>query len=353
MPVTSGPVTLHMGPANLGAPDDLEAPIIDFINGATDELLVSVQELDHRPIADALIAARRRGVFVRMIMEQDYLRERKPPSTDSLGLQEVNRELLTRVLRAGVDAKADYNPDIFHQKFMIRDRTDILTGSTNFTTTGVTKNLNHVAVIADPIFAREYSREFRELRQGIFGKRSAPGKKPLEDHFVGDVRIKPLFAPDHMPEMEFIKQMIKTTQRIDFAVFTFAKSSGIDDALVNARAKGVTVSGVLDRRQANQKWASKKTLQDGDVTLHRNRTGTGVGKIHHKLMVLDNALTIIGSFNYTGPANLVNDENIVVLGDLDATDPAQIDAQTALADYARTEIERIITHLAEPIPVTP
>lgn len=350
MPVSSGPVTLHMGPSNVGAPDDLEAPIIDFIAAAQSELLVSVQELDHRPIAEALIAARRRGVFVRMIMEQDYLRETSPPQTDSLGTQEVNRELLTRVLRAGVDAKADYNPDIFHQKFIIRDRTAVLTGSTNFTTTGVTKNLNHLAIIDDVEVAKEYAREFRELRRGIFGKRSDMGKKPLEDHFNAGVRIKPLFAPDHMPEMEFLKQMLKAQSRVDFAVFTFAKSSGIDDSLVGAKARGLAVRGVLDRRQANQTWASKRTLQEGGITLHRNKTGTGVRKVHHKLMVLDDAVTIIGSFNYTGPANAVNDENIVVLGDLDTTDPAQLDAQRPIADYARAEIDRIIQHQSEPIP---
>ena len=352
MPITVGPITLYMGPDTVGGPDSLEAPIVDFIGAAQSELLVCVQELDHRPIADALIAASRRGVRVRAIMEQDYLREKNAPDPDSLGAQEVNRELLMRILRAGVDAKADYNPAIFHQKFMIRDRASVLTGSTNFTTTGVTKNLNHICVIHDVEVAREYGREFKQLRQGTFGARSLlMPRKPLEGHVVGGIRIKPLFAPDHMPEMEFIKQMIKAADRIDFAVFTFAQSSGIDDALVNARQKGLAVNGVLDRRQANQKWASKDTLTEGGVTLHQNRTGTGVRKIHHKLMVMDDGLTIVGSYNYTGPANLVNDENIIVLGDLDLPDGADRDAQLALGTYARTEIERIIQHQSEPIPV--
>ena len=352
MPVTVGPITLHMGPQEVGGPDSLEAAILDFIHAATAELLVSVQELDHRPIAEALIAATRRGVRVRAIMEQDYLREKNHPGDNSLGLQEMNRELLVEILRAGVDAKADYNPAIFHQKFMVRDRAAVLTGSTNFTTTGVTRNLNHVCVIVDPEVAREYGREFAQLREGVFGARSLVlPRKPLEGHIVGGIRIKPLFAPDHMPEMEFIKQMIKAASRIDFAVFTFAQSSGIDDALVNARQKGLAVNGVLDRKQANQAWASKDTLTDGGVTLRRNRNGTGVRKLHHKLMVIDDALTIVGSFNYTGPANLVNDENIIVLGDLDLPPGADRDAQMELGRYARAEIDRIIRDLSEPIPV--
>jgi phosphatidylserine/phosphatidylglycerophosphate/cardiolipin synthase-like enzyme len=73
--------------------------------------------------------------------------------------------------------------------------------------------------------------------------------------------------------------------------------------------------------------------------------GTGVRKIHHKLMVVDDRLLIVGRFNYTGPATTLNDENIVVIGDLEETDPAAQADQQQLAGFARTEIDRIITDL--------
>ena len=59
-------------------------------------------------------------------------------------------------------------------------------------------------------------------------------------------------------------------------------------------------------------------------------------------MVLDEEVVIAGSFNYTGPANRLNDENIIILGDLDTTSSTQRSAQKKIAQYARTEIERII-----------
>ena len=350
MPLTVGNITLFMGPHTLGGPDNLEDAIIDFINGAKDSLRISVQELDRRSIGEAIIAAKRRGVSVHMIMEQDYLKEKKEPKPGKAGPLDENRTLLMEILRVGVDAKADYNPKIFHQKFIVRDTASVLTGSTNFTTTGVTKNLNHVTIIHDVKVAKEYKKEFDELRKGIFGARSEiHGRKPLYGHYVSNVRMKPLFAPDHIPELEFLKQMNKARSRIDFAIFTFSQSSGIDDGLVNAQLLGVEVTGLLDRKAANQKWAAKPTLKNAGVTLHTNRTGTGVGKIHHKLMTIDDQLTIIGSFNYTGPANLTNDENIIVMGDLDETDATKRDAQGQLAQYARTEIERIVTDLSEPL----
>jgi phosphatidylserine/phosphatidylglycerophosphate/cardiolipin synthase-like enzyme len=73
-------------------------------------------------------------------------------------------------------------------------------------------------------------------------------------------------------------------------------------------------------------------------------------KLHHKLMVIDRAIVIAGSMNYTRPANLVNDENIFVLGspypDLPAREGGPVDVAgcAAIADYFRAEIDRIIDY---------
>src|SRR3546814_8362105 len=61
---------LHMGPASLGAPDDLEAAIVGFIDEAKETLDVAVQEIESRPIAEALVRARQRGVRIRLVLEQ-------------------------------------------------------------------------------------------------------------------------------------------------------------------------------------------------------------------------------------------------------------------------------------------
>lgn len=66
-------------------------------------------------------------------------------------------------------------------------------------------------------------------------------------------------------------------------------------------------------------------------------------------MVIDGRLIIAGSFNYTGPANKLNDENIIVLGDLDSTDPASIELEEGLAGYALAEIDRVIRCYGEEI----
>ena len=167
-----GKIEAYCGPTELGAPDDLQAVICNYIKKARHTLDVAVQEIDNEVIAQALLDASCKGIRVRVFIEQDYLVDNTPPkrsrSKSKAALQRFydkqwserklidrksNRDILAAMLRCGIDVKADLNPKIFHQKFIVRDyqngrslgsKAGVLTGSTNFTETGVHKNLNHV-----------------------------------------------------------------------------------------------------------------------------------------------------------------------------------------------------------------
>ena len=340
-----------------------------------------MQELDSRPITEAILAAARRPrvpvtargstVRVQVILEGDHLVEATPVPDPFVagGALEGNRELHAALLRAGVDVITDPNPKIFHQKFVVRDAgTDtaaVLTGSANFTRTDTGtnpphtnpagqpgqagNNLNHVLVLHGKAVTAQYLAEFERLRAGTFGDLHERVEARPREIRIGSVRVKPLFAPRHGPEMEIMKQMIKARERVDFAMFTFAQSSGIDDTMARLVGDGLAIRGVLDRAQGAQKWAATKPLAAAGVELHTNKAGTGVRKVHHKLMVIDDQLIIAGSFNYTGPATTLNDENIVVIGDLEEADPQALADQRRLAGFVRGEIDRTITDLARPI----
>ena len=347
MPKTIGNISLYMGPQELGGPDDLQQTIVNFIDRAEKRLYIAVQELDNRAIAEAIVRARQRKLLVKVVLEADYLRAKRAAAKPfrASGEHEINRELHDALLRANIKVNSDYNPSIFHQKFIIRDSTSVLTGSTNFTDTGTSENLNHLVIVHDKKLARIYTREFTEIQQGHFGKRNEGHDAVPPEIEVSGLRVKALFAPDHNPEMEVMKQIAKARERVDFAIFTFAASSGIDDQLVLARQAGINVRGALFRSQANQSWSAKDTLRNADVDLFvipRDNCDPPVNKLHHKLMVIDEQLVIAGSFNYTGPANRLNDENILILGDLDTQDAEAKQKQQELAGYALEEIDRII-----------
>ncbi|MBD3392999.1 MAG: phospholipase [Chitinivibrionales bacterium] len=355
MSLTLGRLEMHMGPRELGAPDDLEQVIRDFIAGARKELLIAVQELESIPIAEAVIAARARGVRVRLILEKNYLTLSRAPADPWTrgGENEENRRILAALLRARVDLMSDLNPETFHQKFMVRDadtsRAAVLTGSTNFTPTGTHTNLNHVVIMKSKRMAALFVEEFEEAWTGRMKVGTTPTTKRPREYDVSGVRVKALFAPDQSPEMEMMKQMLKAKNRVAFAIFTFSQSSGIDDACICLSRAGIAVEGVMDRMQGNQEWAATRPVANAGATLYWPKRESGVRKVHHKLMVIDNTVVVAGSFNFTEPANMLNDENILVIGRHEEDDPEAKKSQRQFARYAAKEIERMRVELCEKV----
>ena len=380
-----GKIEAYVGPKDLGAPDDLEKVIVDFIGGATESLDIAVQELDSMPIAQAILDARWRRVSIRIVVEQDYLREEKLPSkpkpvqgetaeealrhwqwTSSKSKLAPNRVIASALFQSGVDLKVDFNRKIFHQKFALRDcrphakggtkRTAaLLTGSANFTGTDTHANFNHIFVFHDRRICDEYNEQFEAIEDGDFGRHGLG--KVRNAHNIDGVPVKVLFAPDDVPEQEVIKQVLKAEREVKFAIFTFAGSSAIDDALLMAARAGCKITGALDPGQAAQSWAAPRGtpgaapswLNRKNISLYTPKRVPGFGKLHHKLMAVDRHTVVAGSFNYTAPANAYNDENLFVLGSpykgLPAKDggPVDMKACRAIVDYMRKEIDRIVS----------
>lgn len=380
-----GKIEAYCGPAELGAPDELERVVIEFIRGAKKTLDIAVQELDSEPIAQALLDAALRGIDIRMFLEQDYLRAAAPPKVSQQNGQTLrqaelaaqweerrrpaslrtNRDILAALLRCGVDIKADLNPQIFHQKFIVRDyrgdtslgKASLLTGSANFTTTDMHQNLNHMIVFHDYRIARAYAGEFAELMAGTFGALRLREEDLPRTINIKGVPVRVLFAPDDHPELEIVKQMLKARSRLDFAIFTFAVSSGIDDALQMLHLAGIDIQGVLDAGQGAQDWAASHWLHEAgiEVFVSDKDQSPGLRKLHHKLMVIDDDIVIAGSMNYTGPANDYNDENIFVLGnpyDLPRSEGGPVDHAEckAIATFFRNEIERVVAKSRRYVP---
>ena len=345
-----GNIELYMGPDKLGAPDNLEKVLIKFIGGARETLDIAVQELEFKPIAKAIIAAKQRGVRVRIVLEGEYLTLNKPMPDPWIakGKNEANRKIHNALLRARIETHTDFNPATFHQKFIIRDvegnKAALLTGSTNFTPTGTYKNFNHIVIIRSKRVARVYQGEFDEIHSGTFGVKNERHELAPRVYKVSKVPVKVLFAPDHTPELEIMKQMLKCKERVDFAIFTFAQSSGIDDTMVALQRSGINIRGVFDGLQGNQSWAATHLVHKAGCEVYLVPHHRGVNKLHHKLMVIDRQVVIAGSFNYTGPANALNDENIIVIGDLGLgeADAVVRERQEKIGDYALHEIDRII-----------
>ena len=66
-------------------------------------------------------------------------------------------------------------------------------------------------------------------------------------------------------------------------------------------------------------------------------------------MYIRNWLWLTGSFNFTGPANRLNDENVLVIGDKSDPDITVREKQKQLGAYVLDEIDRIVDTYCEQV----
>src|SRR2546430_13072224 len=87
-------------------------------------------------------------------------------------------------------------------------------------------------------------------------------------------------------------------------------SAPIAKALVEAHKRGVKVLAVLDTSNETQKYSAATFLVNAGIqTLIDDQHAIA----HNKVMVIDSATILTGSFNFTKAAEAKNAENLLVL----------------------------------------
>ncbi|BEV14218.1 phospholipase D family protein [Herbaspirillum sp. DW155] len=137
--------------------DDIEALIVDQLNAAQRQILMQAYLLTSRPITDALVAARRRGIDVRVLMDAGQL--------------DKNSEYRLRQLRAaGIPVWLETDYRNAHNKVLIIDAAlptaTVITGSYNFTWSAQHKNAENVLILGkNPPLAARYASNWQRHRQ--------------------------------------------------------------------------------------------------------------------------------------------------------------------------------------------
>jgi phosphatidylserine/phosphatidylglycerophosphate/cardiolipin synthase-like enzyme len=89
-------------------------------------------------------------------------------------------------------------------------------------------------------------------------------------------------------------------------------SAPIAKALLDAKKRGVKVDVILDRSQRREHYSSADFLAHADIPV---RIDAAHAIAHNKVMVIDGATVVTGSFNFTKAAEEHNAENLLVLED--------------------------------------
>ncbi len=116
--------------------------VLNALAQATNRVLVQAYSFTSAPIAEALLAAHRRGVLVEVILDHSQ-RTEKYSEADFLS-------------HSDIPTLIDAQHAIAHNKIMILDDYLVVTGSFNFTKAAEEKNAENLLLINDPALAKAY-----------------------------------------------------------------------------------------------------------------------------------------------------------------------------------------------------
>ncbi|NTV62694.1 MAG: DUF1669 domain-containing protein, partial [Oscillochloris sp.] len=247
-------------------------------------------------IAQALVRAKTRGVQVRLALDRENLDD------------PVMAKWAGSVQDADISVSWQETDAFLHSKFVIVDRRVVWMGSWNATINDTYRNNNNLLRITVPEIVANYEAEFAQMATGDFGsKKSAQTPSPLVQLSSG--QIENYFSPQDGVREQIVKRITQAKQSVAFLAFSFT-SDEIGDAMIARQAAGVAVRGVFERRNAEGTGSEYARLRKGnvDVLIDGN-----CYTMHHKVIIIDQRFVITGSYNFTGRAEDINDENLVII----------------------------------------
>jgi phosphatidylserine/phosphatidylglycerophosphate/cardiolipin synthase-like enzyme len=273
-----------------GGPDASLAAAIDQAQLSIDAALY---DLNLWSIRDALLAAHRRGVSVRIVAESDNL----------------DRPEFQALLGAGIPILGDRGQALMHNKFVVVDGYQVWTGSMNLTLNGAYHNNNNLVRISSTRLAENYTVEFEEMFvDGLFGSLS-PANTPHPNITLDRTLIETYFSPDDGAQARIIELIDGAQTSVHFLAFGLT-ADPIAQALEAAQRRGVAVSGVIESGQVGNAGSDYQYLLNAEIDL---RLDGNLRNMHHKVILIDGAIVIFGSYNFSGSAEERNDENLLVV----------------------------------------
>lgn len=276
-----------------GGPD---GPLVSAIDSARLSVDAAIYSLSLDSVRYALIHAYRRGVQVRVVMESDNM--------DNTGPQ--------LLLDAGVPILGDRSQGLMHDKFMVIDRTDVWTGSMNFTKDGAYKDNNNLIRIHSRKVADDYEAEFNQM---FVDDKFGPHKVSVSPNprvTIDGVPVDIYFSPEDHAQAALVELLDNAQTSISFLAYSFT-ADPLGEVIRQRAEAGIKVSGVMETDQVA---SNSGTEYDAfrvaglDVRLDGNR-----GLMHHKFMIIDEQIVVTGSYNFSASAETTNDENVLVIYD--------------------------------------
>lgn len=287
---------------------EIEEEIIQLIDNAQSTIHIAVYDIRRISLRDALTNALDRGVTV--ALAADYQEYNEPDCNTDVYWDSCDTFIWLEERGATVSVSS-YQSYLQHNKYMIVDGEYLVTGSTNWTDTGFTKNANNTLFIQSADVAQVYEAEFSQMMAGNF----ANEKDDVSDSVtVAGIDLNIYFSPNRgVAKYALLDAIYSAEESILFSAFFFTDED-ISNALIARALDGVSVYGVMDELGASNAYSKDETLCLSNTSIDV-RIEEYSGKVHNKLMVIDQKTVATGSYNWTQSGAFQNDENMLVFTD--------------------------------------
>ena len=315
---------------------------MDAINQASDTVLVNMYEFSSPSLGASLVAAKSRGVDVRVLIEGGPVG----------GISSAEKSLVWTVNRSGIPVfsmisstteHAPYRYD--HAKYVIIDNNSLLLTSENFKNSGLPPqgmrgNRGWGVYLKDPGLAGYFTRVFASDSGSMSvvpytGTAGDAEPAPYENHtaefhpaqFEGATVI-PVLAPDTTNQIPDLLDSAKSSIEIEQAYIKNETKYTLNPYLssaINASRRGVRVRVLLDSY-----WYNVEGPNDNDemATLINRIAATEhlpleakcidlsvsqVEKIHNKGVIVDDKRVLVSSINWNSNSPTFNRETGVII----------------------------------------
>ena len=237
-------------------PDDSAQPLLDAIHAAKSSLRIKMFVFSDPSLLDAVIAAHKRGVSVRIMLN--------PERRDG---EKENTEIRSKLISAGIEV-LDTNPsfDVTHEKSMVVDDATAYIESLNWETRNLTETRDYAVVTT-------HKHEVDEVLRGFDADWTRAEQRMCE--FIDKAKHSLWLQNERYQDPVVIEH------------------------LVRAHARGVKIHVMarpphkLKKQKLVEGVKKISILSDLGVPVHKLRHL----KLHAKLMLADDARAIIGSIN--------------------------------------------------------
>jgi phosphatidylserine/phosphatidylglycerophosphate/cardiolipin synthase-like enzyme len=138
---------------------------------------------------------------------------------------------------------------------------------------------------------------------------AGPAAKAIEVDIDHAPRIEVFFSPNNGSTDAIVREIERARSEILVQAYSFT-SEPIAKALLKAHKRGINVSVILDKSQKTQKYSSVTFFANAGIpTCIDARHAIA----HNKIIIIDRAVVITGSFNFTKAAEEKNAENLLII----------------------------------------